>query len=235
MGWSTRQLAELAGTSLRAIRHYHDIGLLPEPERRANGYKSYGVADLVRVLRIKRLTGLGLSLAQIAELGDEQYPEEALRALDSELASTIERLQRIRVELALILRSSTPTDLPPELARELVGADLTDTDRQLTAVLAQVLNPSRFTAYAETMRAYQRDPAVTEFDGLPSDADEQTRQELAERLRKHFAQFRAKFPDVHNLIADAPRGKHFALNTINQAINDLYNPAQIDVLIRSTK
>ena len=33
MAWSTRQLAELAGTSLRAVRHYHDVGLLPEPER----------------------------------------------------------------------------------------------------------------------------------------------------------------------------------------------------------
>ncbi|WP_327248591.1 MerR family transcriptional regulator [Streptomyces sp. NBC_01320] len=69
MGWSTRQLAELAGTTLRAIPHYHEIGLLAEPERRSNGYKSYGVPHLVRVLRIKHLTGLGLSLTQIAELG----------------------------------------------------------------------------------------------------------------------------------------------------------------------
>ncbi|MBB4854101.1 DNA-binding transcriptional MerR regulator [Mycobacteroides chelonae] len=28
MGWSTRELAELAGTSLRTVRQYHDIGML---------------------------------------------------------------------------------------------------------------------------------------------------------------------------------------------------------------
>ncbi|MGH9061940.1 MAG: MerR family transcriptional regulator, partial [Acidimicrobiales bacterium] len=64
MAWSTRQLAELAGTSLRTVRHYHDVGLLAEPERRATGYKRYGVAHLVRLLRIKPLTDIGFSLAQ---------------------------------------------------------------------------------------------------------------------------------------------------------------------------
>ncbi|MFJ8542364.1 MerR family transcriptional regulator [Streptomyces sp. NPDC093586] len=39
----------------RTIRHYHERGLLAEPERRADGYKSYGVRNLVRLLRIKRL------------------------------------------------------------------------------------------------------------------------------------------------------------------------------------
>ena len=117
MAWSTREIAELAGTSLRAVRHYHEVGLLPEPERRANGYKQYGVAHLVRLLRIKRLVDLGFSLSQIAAMGEEDdHPEAALRTLDAELAATIERLQRARVELGLILHRSAPTDLPAELA-----------------------------------------------------------------------------------------------------------------------
>lgn len=37
MAWSTRRLAELAGTSLRTVRHYHEVELLAEPERRADG------------------------------------------------------------------------------------------------------------------------------------------------------------------------------------------------------
>ncbi|GAA2582030.1 hypothetical protein GCM10010424_29910 [Streptomyces lienomycini] len=44
MAWSTREMAELAGVSLRAVRHCHDIRLLEEPERRSNGYKQYGVS-----------------------------------------------------------------------------------------------------------------------------------------------------------------------------------------------
>ncbi len=110
MAWSTRELAELAGTTLRAVRHYHEVGLLPEPERRPNGYKSYAVVHLVRLLRITRLRELGFSVAQIAEMGDTQeHPAEALQSLDAELAATIKRLQRIRVELALILRRELPT------------------------------------------------------------------------------------------------------------------------------
>ena len=100
MAWSTREIAELAGTTLRTVRHYHDVGLLPEPERRPNGYKQYRVAHLVRILRITRLTGLGFSLSRIAAMGGADDPEDALRALDAELAATIARLQRVRVELA---------------------------------------------------------------------------------------------------------------------------------------
>ena len=101
MAWSTREIAELAGTTLRTVRHYHDVGLLPEPERRPNGYKQYRVAHLVRILRITRLTGLGFSLSRIAAMGGaDDHPEHDLRALDAELAATIARLQRVRVELA---------------------------------------------------------------------------------------------------------------------------------------
>ncbi|MFD0852085.1 MerR family DNA-binding transcriptional regulator, partial [Actinomadura adrarensis] len=35
------ELAALVGVSTRTVRHYHHLGLLPEPERRANGYREY--------------------------------------------------------------------------------------------------------------------------------------------------------------------------------------------------
>lgn len=97
MAWSTRQLAELAGTTLKTVRHYHAIGLLPEPERRVNGYKQYGAAHLVRLLRIRRLVDLGIPLARIGEMIDDPGSgEDALRALDDELGEQIARLQRAR-------------------------------------------------------------------------------------------------------------------------------------------
>jgi DNA-binding transcriptional MerR regulator len=142
VAWSTREIAELADTTVRAVRHYHEVGLLDEPERRANGYKQYGVAHLIRVLRIKRLTDLGFSLSQIAAMGDaDEHPEEALRTLDAELAATIERLQRIRVELGLILRQAAPTDLPPEFAPAVGGKKLSDADRSFLVVVSRVLGP----------------------------------------------------------------------------------------------
>ncbi|MFI9381610.1 MerR family transcriptional regulator [Kutzneria sp. NPDC052558] len=233
MGWSTSQLAELAGTTVRAVRHYHDVGLLAEPERRANGYKSYGVAHLVRVMRVKRLIGLGLSLAQIADLGDaDEHPEEALRVLDGELAATIERLRRVRAELALILRQATPTDLPPRLAELIAGAELSAADRAMIVVMAQVFPPKATEAIAERMRAGLGDPVVADLDNLPADADEATRADLAERLKAFVAKVFADMPMDAETWADAPHGPRFMQQAVDHATLDLYNPAQIDVLRR---
>ena len=49
------EIAKLAGVSVRTLRHYHAIGLLPEPPRGENGYRDYSAGDLARLLRIKRL------------------------------------------------------------------------------------------------------------------------------------------------------------------------------------
>jgi DNA-binding transcriptional MerR regulator len=39
------ELAGLVGISTRAIRHYHHVGLLAEPARKANGYREYSLRD----------------------------------------------------------------------------------------------------------------------------------------------------------------------------------------------
>jgi DNA-binding transcriptional MerR regulator len=102
MPWSTREIAELTGTTVKTVRHYHRAGLLDEPDRAANGYKLYGVHHLVRLLRIRRLSDLRVPLAQIATMGAPgAQPQETLRIIDAELAATIARLQRIRAELSL--------------------------------------------------------------------------------------------------------------------------------------
>ena len=233
MAWSTRQLAELAGTSLRAVRHYHEVGLLAEPERRANGYKQYGVSHLVRLLRIKRLIDLGLSLSQIAELGDaDEHPAEALRTLDAELAATIERLRRARLEIALILKDTAPTDLPPELARTAIDQNTSAADRGLLAVLSQIIDPQEFGDFLEHYEDVPRAAVTDEFDNLPADADERTRQDLADRLSAHHRQLLADRPDMRDLIAISPRGTEFASEMLARAVVDLYNPAQIDVMTR---
>jgi DNA-binding transcriptional MerR regulator len=232
MAWSTREIAELAGTSLRAVRHYHEVGLLSEPERRANGYKQYGVAHLVRVLRIKRLTDLGFSLSQIADMGDaDDRPEEALRALDAELAATIERLQQARVELGEILRQSLPTDLPPDFA-PVARAEMSDADRSLITVLTRILGPATRQAYVDLLQNESDAPTNKEFDTLPADADEQTRQHIAERMAPYVREVFDEHPELRTPNADAPRGEAYAMKTMGRALKDLYNPAQLDVMRR---
>lgn len=234
VAWSTREIAELAGTSLRAVRHYHQVGLLAEPERLSNGYKQYGVAHLVRLVRIKRLTDLGFSLPQIAGMDEtDDHPEEALRSLDAELAATIERLQRARSELGLILESSAPTDLPPEFVPPDGMAKMSDADRSLVVVLTRVLGPQGLQVYADLVRSAPVEPAAQAFDDLPADADEATRQDIAEGLIPYIRALYAAHPGLLEVRADAPKGESFARQTIDEAMSELYNPAQLDVLRRT--
>ncbi|ANW65017.1 MerR family transcriptional regulator [Mycobacterium sp. djl-10] len=233
MAWSTREIAEIAGVSLRAVRHYHQVGLLAEPDRRSNGYKQYGVAHLVRLVRIKRLTDLGFSLPQIAEMGDaDEHPGQALRDLDAELAATIARLQAARDELAVILEHAAPTDLPPEFVAPAHLAAMSDADRAMVVVLNRVLGPRGQQVYRDLLRDPPQDPAFSEFDTLPTDADESLRQDLAERLAPQVKALADAHPGLLDAQADAPSGPGFARRAIDDASAELYTAAQLDVLRR---
>ncbi|WP_136192186.1 MerR family transcriptional regulator [Actinomyces procaprae] len=62
-----KEMADLAGTTPRAVRHYHRLGLLPVPPT-VRGRREYGLAHLARLMRIRWLADGGLPLAQIAEV-----------------------------------------------------------------------------------------------------------------------------------------------------------------------
>lgn len=103
------ELADLVGISTRAIRHYHHVGLLPEPARKANGYREYSLRDAVELARVRRLTELGLSLDEVGDVlaGDAgRDVVEILRELDADLARQEEDLRRRRARLAQLLRQA---------------------------------------------------------------------------------------------------------------------------------
>ncbi|MEU8395373.1 MerR family transcriptional regulator [Nonomuraea sp. NPDC048892] len=111
------ELAALAGVTIRTVRHYLQIGLLEEPERSVNGYRDYDVRHLVRLLRIGRLTELGLPLAELPDvLDDPQVTEEVLDELDRQAVAEIERLTSRRAAIARLRRDGAMPDLPPEMA-----------------------------------------------------------------------------------------------------------------------
>ncbi|MBE0011342.1 MerR family transcriptional regulator [Arthrobacter sp. AET 35A] len=64
------ELAEETGLSLRTIRHYDDVGLLPATSRTEGGFRVYTEADLARLLVIRSMKPLGFTLEEMAELLD---------------------------------------------------------------------------------------------------------------------------------------------------------------------
>jgi DNA-binding transcriptional MerR regulator len=64
------ELARRAGLTVRALRHYGDIGLLLPSERSSGGYRLYDRKDVARLYRIQALRRLDLSLTEIGALLD---------------------------------------------------------------------------------------------------------------------------------------------------------------------
>lgn len=62
------ELARRAGVPIDTVRYYERQGLLPEPERRPSGYRSYRPDDVLRLHFIRRAKSLGFTLKEIAEL-----------------------------------------------------------------------------------------------------------------------------------------------------------------------
>lgn len=124
-------IARIAGVTTRTLRHYHSIGLLPEPPRSQNGYREYDAMDLTRVLHIKRLSSLGFSLAQIKEMideenaaSDESSPNGSLNRqlieltkLDEELKLQIEDLKHRRKVIAQLREEQLDPSLPVRFAK----------------------------------------------------------------------------------------------------------------------
>ncbi len=232
MAWSTRQLAEIAGTTVKAVRHYHEVGLLDEPARKSNGYKQYGTAHLVRLLQIKRLGDLGVPLAQIATMGHaDKDPDEALRVLDSELEATVERLQQVRAELAVILHHRAPADLPAGFSA--IAGELSEPEKSMLMIYAQVYDEPTMDELRRLMHAERRTDLDDDFQALPADADKATRRQLAERLAPVMRAQLETYPSFMDPEPHALRGPELMQSTITQALVELYNPAQLEVLYRA--
>jgi len=71
------ELAAATGATTKTLRFYEESGLLPPPERAANGYRDYGPDALSRLDFIRRGRAAGLTLAQIREVIDVRDAGEA--------------------------------------------------------------------------------------------------------------------------------------------------------------
>ncbi|MET9362472.1 MerR family transcriptional regulator [Streptomyces sp. NPDC006632] len=172
------ELAALTGVTTRAVRHYHQLGLLPEPGRLPNGYRQYTVRDAVALARIRRLTELGLGLDEVrGVIADDAGNELAavLRELDADLARQEARIAARRARLAaLLVRAehkplSADDEFSPELA-DLYGALGTDTtgsamaskDRELLTLMTTGAAPEERDLLLRAVRSTAAAPGAVE-------------------------------------------------------------------------
>jgi DNA-binding transcriptional MerR regulator len=154
------QLADYAGVTVRAVRHYHQRGLLAEPARDASGYRRYDASAVVDLIRIKTLARAGVPLARIEELlgaGPGQFTQ-AIAHIDKAMAARIRDLRQHRRQLAELTggeRLFLPADVV-DLLDQLRAMGVSQRTVQLERdgwILAVALSPERVLEWLEQKRS----------------------------------------------------------------------------------
>ena len=96
------QLAGYAGVTIKAVRHYHQRGLLAEPPRDTSGYRRYTAQNAIDLVKIRTLAEAGVPLARIKELltADPDHFAAAIAEIDHNLEQRTEELRRTRQRIA---------------------------------------------------------------------------------------------------------------------------------------
>jgi len=96
------QLADYAGVTIKAVRHYHRRGLLDEPQRDSSGYRRYSAQHAIDLVKIKTLAAAGVPLARVKELlaADPDRFAAAIAEIDRSLQERAQELLRTRERIA---------------------------------------------------------------------------------------------------------------------------------------
>lgn len=217
------ELARMANTTARTVRHYHHVGLLAVPDN--PGVRDYGFCHLARLLHIRWLVDSGVPLARIGELLPAGGPSslemaaEDLQAVVDGLDTRITDLQAQRARLAVMLASAREgrggSPLPPALwegYRQLVAEADPSTRpaivREREMLEAAMLNgalPPWALAFGDESGVSVRRASVEkfqEFAALPAMDEQEFETRMPVLAREHLAWMVAQ-PWVDEFVARA--------------------------------
>lgn len=188
------QLASYAGTTVRAVRHYHAKDLLTEPERDHSGYRRYDAAAVVELIKIRTLADAGVPLARVRDLlaaSDEDF-NTAVTEIDRRLRAEIRKRQRHRQRIAQ-LAAGDSLALPSEAVAYLdrlrsLGFEerFIGGERDAWILVAAQL-PEQMSVYMELKQQQLDDPAGLELyrdlaASIDWEADDPRLPEVSDRL-----------------------------------------------------
>jgi DNA-binding transcriptional MerR regulator len=177
--------AAFAGTTPRAIRHYHEIGLLPEPERGTDDRRRYGYDDMIRLLWIRRMADAGIALDDIrtAVTGPDAPDADGddgvaaiLERLEGTLAAQEAELHRQRNAVQRMRSAGSRRGLLSELVDTRLAAapdgSLRQADLDTLLVTERILGPLGAAVQAGRFIALAADPDLREESDRVDAAEE---------------------------------------------------------------
>ncbi|MFD8540751.1 MerR family transcriptional regulator [Streptomyces rubrogriseus] len=178
--------AAFVGSTPRAIRHYHEIGLLPEPERGGDGRRRYGYDDMIRLLWIRKTADAGVALDDIRDAfatgtastgGDSaEGVEDILERLEGTLAEREAELRRQRAAVRRMRTEGSRTgllsDFVTERLKSLPEGSLRQADLDSLLVTERILGPLGAAVQATRFVALATHPALREESDRIDGAEE---------------------------------------------------------------
>lgn len=185
-GLTISQLAAHVGVTIRAIRHYHQRGLLAEPARDVSGYRRYGAQAVIELIRIKTLADAGVPLDRVRHLLDAESTEfaAAVAEIDETLQGRIRDLERLRRRL-------------PALA---AGEQLV-----LPGAVCTLLDQLRSLGVSERSRSLERDGWILLMARLPDQVPKLAADKSAALAHPEFTRLYLAFDQAYSWEPHDPR------------------------------
>ncbi|MEU1080810.1 MerR family transcriptional regulator [Streptomyces sp. NPDC005908] len=177
--------AAFVGTTPRAIRHYHEIGLVPEPVRGGDDRRRYGYEDMIRLLWIRRMADAGVALDDIRDAfadtpsvgadsddgiaGVLERLEETLLVQEAELRRQRTAVQRMRTEGS---RMGLLSGVVTSRLRSLPEGSLRQADLDSLLVTERIFGPLGAAVQATRFIALATHPALREESDRVDAAEE---------------------------------------------------------------
>ena len=217
------RLAAYAGVTIKAVRHYHQRGLLEEPRRDSSGYRRYSAQHAVDLIKIKTLAEAGVPLARIKELlaADPDRFAQAIAEIDRKLRERVKELRQARERIAHLTSgdrlfvSAPVADYLDRLRAMGVSSRIVQTERD-GWILMQSVSPRQAALWLADKLDALDDPEFraiylqydAAFDWSP---DDRRLYKLAARTKRWFANRDARLnkpasgvdPTIAQLIATA--------------------------------
>ena len=180
------QLAAHVGVTVRAIRYYHQRGLLAEPVRDRSGYRRYDAQAVVDLIRIKALADAGVPLNRVRQLLDSDPAEfaSAIAKVDQSLQDRIRDLERLRWQLAGLMAGE----------RLVLPADVTD-----------LLDHMRSLDVSERAMTLERDGWTLLMARVPEQVAQWAADKKAALADPHFRRVYVAWDQAHDWDPDDPR------------------------------
>ncbi|MER5551113.1 MerR family transcriptional regulator [Streptomyces sp. NPDC002793] len=212
--------AAFAGTTPRAIRHYHEIGLLPEPERGGDDRRRYGYEDMIRLLWIRKMADAGIALDDIrdalttgtasagADGGDGiagllERLEETLAEQEAESRRQRTAVQRMRTEGS---RMGLLSDFVTDRLKSLPEGSLRQADLDILLVTERIFGPLGAAVQATRFIALATHPTLREASDRVDEAEEALDDSVAvddPRVARVAAERRAFESALHAVIEES--------------------------------